>query len=485
MNAAPPAAQALRTLFLQAPSFDGFDGGAGSRYQAKREVKSFWFPTWLAQPAALVPDSRVLDAPADGLNVAQVRSIARDYQLVIMHTSTPSFPTDAKFAELLKQDNPQVRIGLVGAKTMVDPVGSLAATTAIDFVCGEEFDYTCKEVAEGRPLQEIKGLSYRADDGRLVHNPPRPILENMDELPFVAPVYQRDLKIENYFIGYLKHPYVSFYTGRGCRSKCTFCLWPQTVGGHRYRVRSAENVIAEVSWIKEHMPGVREIMFDDDTFTDSSNLPRVEAIARGMGRLGMTWSCNAKANVPYATLKVMKDNGLRLLLVGYESGDDQILHNIKKGLRTDIARRFTEDCRRLGILIHGTFILGLPGETRATIQKTIEFAKEINPHTIQVSLAAPYPGTTLYRQAVENGWLQENDAVNLVNDKGVQLAAIGYPHLSKEEIFHSMEVFYKRFYFRPGKIWEIVREMLMSWEMMRRRLREGVEFFRFLRGHAA
>jgi len=485
MTSTPPAAAALRTLFLQAPSFDGFDGGAGSRYQAKREVKSFWFPTWLAQPAALVPDSRVLDAPADGLSVAQTRSIACGYDLVIMHTSTPSFPTDARFAELLKQDNPRVQIGLVGAKTMVDPVGSLTATTAVDFVCGEEFDYTCKEVAEGRPLQDIRGLSYRGDDGRIVHNLPRPILENMDELPFVAPVYQRDLKIENYFIGYLKHPYVSFYTGRGCRSKCTFCLWPQTVGGHRYRVRSAENVIAEVSWIKQNMPGVREIMFDDDTFTDSSNLPRVEAIARGMGRLGMTWSCNAKANVPYATLKVMKENGLRLLLVGYESGDDQILHNIKKGLRTDIARRFTEDCRRLGILIHGTFILGLPGETRATIQKTIEFAKDINPHTIQVSLAAPYPGTTLYRQAIENGWLQENDAVNLVNDKGVQLAAIGYPHLSKEEIFHSMEVFYKRFYFRPGKIWEIVREMLMSWEMMKRRLREGVEFFRFLRGHAA
>src|SRR5271163_1676688 len=107
---------ALKTLFLQAPSFEGFDGGAGSRYQAKREVKSFWFPTWLAQPAALVPDSRVLDAPADGLSVAQTRSIARDFELVIMHTSTPSFPTDAKFAELLKQDNPRVRIGLVGAK---------------------------------------------------------------------------------------------------------------------------------------------------------------------------------------------------------------------------------------------------------------------------------------------------------------------------------------------------------------------------------
>jgi hopanoid biosynthesis associated radical SAM protein HpnJ len=475
----------MKTLFLQAPSFDGFDGGAGSRYQAKREIKSFWFPTWLAQPAALVADSRVVDAPADGLTVDECLAIARGFELVIMHTSTPSFPTDAKFAELLKRDRPGVLVGMVGAKTMVDPVGCLRATDALDFVCGEEFDYTCKEVADGVAFEHVKGLSYRGADGRIVRNAPRAIIENMDELPFVAPVYKRDLKIANYFIGYLKHPYVSLYTGRGCRSKCTFCLWPQTVGGHRYRVRSAENVLAEIRWIKENMPEVKEIMFDDDTFTDTSNLPRVEAIARGMGALGMTWSCNAKANVPYKTLEIMKANGLRLLLVGYESGDDQILHNIKKGLRTDIARRFTSDCRKLGILIHGTFILGLPGETTATIQKTIEFAKEINPHTIQVSLAAPYPGTTLYKQAVDNGWLEENSAINLVNDQGVQLAAISYPHLSKEDIFHSMEEFYKRFYFRPGKIWEIVKEMLKSWEMLTRRLREGVEFFRFLRAHGA
>ena len=475
----------LRTLFLQAPSFDGFDGGAGSRYQAKREVKSFWYPTWLAQPAALVPNSRVLDAAADQLTVGETLAIARDFDLVIMHTSTPSFPTDAKFAELLKQHNPKVRVGMVGAKPMVDPQGSLQATPAIDFVCREEFDFTCRDLALGLPYAEITGLSFRDASGAIRHNLPRAMIEDMDDLPFVAPVYQRDLNINNYFIGYLKHPYVSFYTGRGCRSKCTFCLWPQTVGGHRYRVRSTENVIAEVRWIKQHMPDVKEIMFDDDTFTDSSNLNRVEAIARGMGELGVTWSCNAKANVPYGTLKVMKDNGLRLLLVGYESGDDQILLNIKKGLRTDIARRFTQDCHRLGILIHGTFILGLPGETAASIETTIEYAKQLNPHTIQVSLAAPYPGTTLYKQAVREGWLQENEAVNLVNEHGVQLAAISYPHLSKEEIFHSMEVFYKRFYFRPGKIWEIVRTMLSSTEMMRRRLREGVEFFRFLRAHQA
>lgn len=214
----------MKTLFLQAPSYDGFDGGAGSRYQAKREIRSFWYPTWLAQPAALVPGSRVVDAPADGLSVEDTLKIAKDYDLVIIHTSTPSFPTDAMFAEDLKKMKPSMLVGMVGAKVAVDPHNSLTATQAIDFVCREEFDYTCKDIAEGKPFAEILGMSYRAKDGSIEHNGPRPMIENMDELPFVAPVYKRDLKIDNYFIGYLNYPYVSIYTGaaaaRSARSAC-------------------------------------------------------------------------------------------------------------------------------------------------------------------------------------------------------------------------------------------------------------------------
>ena len=473
----------LKTVFLHPPSFDGFDGGAGARYQAKREVRSFWFPTWLAQPAALVPDSELIDAPTDGLTMAEVMPRVKDADLVIMHTSSPSFASDAKVAEQLKAANPRLIVGLVGAKVAVDPDGSLASAPAVDFVCREEFDYTCLEVSQGKPLAEIAGLCYRDANGKVTHTPARAPIEDMDALPWVAPVYQRNLKIENYFIGYLKHPYVSFYTGRGCKSRCTFCLWPQTVGGHKYRVRSPANVIAEVAWIQKNMPQVREIFFDDDTFTDL--LPRAEEIARGLGKLGVTWSCNAKANVPYDTLKVMRDNGLRLLLVGYETGSDQILRNIKKGMRTDFARRFTRDCRALGITIHGTFILGLPGETRETIEQTIRFAKEINPHTIQVSLAAPYPGTELYRDAVANGWLSNPDPAQLVDSSGTQLIPLSYPHLKADEIYHALERFYKSFYFRPRKIFELVAEMSTSWEMTQRRLREGVEFMRFLNRHAA
>jgi radical SAM superfamily enzyme YgiQ (UPF0313 family) len=169
------------------------------------------------------------------------------------------------------------------------------------------------------------------------------------------------------------------------------------------------------------------------------------------------------------------------LLVGYESGNQQILHNIKKGMRVDFARRFTKDCHELGIVIHGTFILGLPGETKETIEETIRFATEINPHTIQVSLAAPYPGTFLHKQATDNGWFATDNAA-LVDELGGQIAQLSYPHLSHTEIFDSVESFYKRFYFRAPKIAAILGEMLRSPQMMKRRLREGVEFFHFLRG---
>ena len=468
---------ALKTLFLNPPSFDGFDGGAGARYQATREIRSFWYPTWLAQPAAMVAGSRLVDAPARGLALADVLPLAGDFELAILHTSTPSFASDGKVAAALKARNPSLIVGFVGAHVAVLPEASLASAPAIDFVARHEFDYTIQEIASGRPIATVDGVSFRGQGG-VVHNRDRTLIHDMDALPFVSDVYARDLVPEDYFIGYLLHPYLSLYTGRGCKSRCTFCLWPQTIGGHVYRTRSPARVAEEIRHARRLMPQIREFFFDDDTFTD---LPqRAEAVARLLGRDGVTWSCNAKANVPARTLEVLRDNGLRLLLVGYESGNQRILHNIKKGMRIEVARRFAEDCHRLGIKVHGTFIVGLPGETPETIRETIRFAKEIDPHTIQVSIAAPYPGTHLYDQALANGWLV-NGGSDLVAQSGFQLASLSYPHLPQAAIFEAVAEFYKAFYFRPRKIADITWEMLGSWEMMKRRLREGVEFFHFLR----
>jgi hopanoid biosynthesis associated radical SAM protein HpnJ len=466
----------MRTLFLSPPSYDGFDGGAGSRYQAKREVTSFWYPTWLAQPAALVPDGKLLDCPPHNINIQQCLAEARNFDHVIIHTSTPSLKNDCKVAEAIKQQRPETKIGFVGAHAAVLPVETLKASSAIDWIGRKEFDFTCKEVAEGRPLETINGLSYRNKDGKIVHNPERELIPNMDVLPWVIDTYKRDLQIEKYFIGYLLHPYVSLYTGRGCPAQCTFCLWPQTIGGHKYRVRSPENVAAEMAYAKGVFPQVKEFFFDDDTFT--ANLPRAREIARKLSPLGLTWSCNSRANLDFDTIRFFKDSGLRLFLVGYESGNDETLKRIKKGVTTDEMRRFTKSCHKAGVVVHGTFILGLPVETRETIEQTIRFAQELDVFSIQVSLAAPYPGTELFEQARLNGWFVKKDKTDLVEEDGFQQSALEYPGLSKDEIFEEVERFYRAYYLRPKPILRIIKTMLEDKDVCVRRLREGYEFFK-------
>ncbi|HYE33030.1 MAG TPA: hopanoid biosynthesis associated radical SAM protein HpnJ [Methylomirabilota bacterium] len=464
----------MKTLFLSPPSFDGFDGGAGARYQAKREIRSFWYPTWLAQPAALVPGSKLMDCPPHDIDVQACLAEAKNYDVVVINTSTPSLKNDCKVAEAIKAQKPSTSIGFVGAHAAVLPTETLKASKAIDWVGRKEFDFTCKEVAEGRPLSEVHGLSYWKD-GKIVHNPERELIHNMDALPWVVDVYKRDLQIEKYSIGYLQEPYISLYTGRGCPAQCTFCLWPQTIGGHKYRVRSAENVAAEMAHAKKLFPQVQEFFFDDDTFT--ANLPRAREIAQKLKPLGLTWSCNSRANVNYDTIKLMKDCGLRLFLVGYESGNQDILNRIKKGIDIEEAKKFTKACKDIGVLIHGTFILGLPVETKETIEQTIRYAMELDVFSIQVSLAAPYPGTELYEMARQNGWFAKKDKTDILHEDGLQQSTLEYPGLSKEEIYESVERFYRAYYLRPKPILRIVKTMLEDKDVCVRRLREGYEFF--------
>jgi hopanoid biosynthesis associated radical SAM protein HpnJ len=463
------------TLFLNPPSFKGFDSGAGARYPAKREITSYWYPTWLAQPAALVNGSRLVDAPPHHLTFDHIIEIAADYELIIIYASTPSLANDIRCVEAIKARNPKVQIGIIGAHVTVLPAETLQQVPAIDFVCRGEFDFTCLELAQGKPYDQVKGLSYRGKDGGVHHTPDRELLVDLDVLPSVLQVYHRDLTIENYFVGYLLHPYLSFYTGRGCTARCSFCLWPQTIGGHKYRVKCARAVIRELEDAKGLFPQVREWFFDDDTFT--ADPARAVEISRGLKKLGLTWSCNARANVDYQTLRELANNGLRLLVVGFESGNQEILNRARKGITLQRAREFMKNCHDLNIKVHGTFIIGLPIETLETIEETIRFALELDPYTIQVSIAAPFQGTELYSQAVQNGWINNHF---LVAESGIQTSTLCYPNLGIDEIEEAVERMYRRFYFRLKPIFRMFREMSTEKHMLTRRLREGKEFLDYL-----
>jgi len=461
----------MRTMFLNPPSFEGFDGGASSRWPASREIESYWYPVWLCYPAGMLPDSKVVDAPPHKISIEQTVQMGKDFELLVLFTSTPGFEVDVKMANMMKQVNPSLKVCFVGPPVTVEPEKTLNATNAIDFVVRREFDHQIVDYANGKPLSEIPGVSYRNEQGVIVNNPERPVIENLDELPWVSKVYKRDLDVNNYNVPFLLNPFISLYTSRGCPAMCTFCLWPQTHSGHRWRLRSADDVAAEMAYIKENFPEIKEVFFDDDTFNYQK--ARTIELCGKLKPLNMTWSCTSRVTTDYDTLKAMKEAGCRLLIVGYESGDPQILKNIKKGATIDMAERFTANCRKLGLLIHGDFIVGLPGESRESIRKTIDFAKKLDNETIQVSIAHPYPGTEFYDYAKKNDLISIG---SMTDEVGHQLPKVIYPGLDEAELVEWVERFYGEYYFRTRVIWRVVSKAIFNSHDRKRLAKEAREY---------
>ena len=270
---------------------------------------------------------------AAGLTLGDIIPLARHHDLAVLHTSSPTFAGDVKVAEALKAANPEVMVGFVGPKVAVQPDRSLRASAAIDFVAREEFDFTIAEVARGRSLPTVNGLSYKAPNGQVLHNPDRDILTDMDRLPYVTPVYKRDLRAEDYYIGYLLHPYVSLYTGRGCRSRCTFCLWPQTVGGHRYRTRSVANVLAEAALVRGAVPADEGAVLRRRHVYRQSPAGRGHRPRAGQARNHLVVQCQGER--PPGDAEGLAGQRAAPAAGRLWSGNQQILVNIKKGLRVE------------------------------------------------------------------------------------------------------------------------------------------------------
>jgi len=460
----------MRTLFLNPPSFEGFDGGASSRWPASREIESYWYPVWLCYPAGMLPDSKVVDAPPHGISIERTVAMASDFELLVLYTSTPGFHVDVKIAEMMRDTNPKLKVAFVGPPVTVEPEKTLRENPAIDFVVRREFDYQIADFAKGKPLAEMPGVSYRVN-GDIKHNPEGGYIEKLDELPWVTKVYQRDLDFRRYNVPFLLNPFISFYTSRGCPALCTFCLWPQTHSGHRWRLRSTEDIFNECRWALESFPGLREIFFDDDTFNYQK--ARTIQLCSRLKDLKFTWSCTSRVTTDYDTLKAMKEAGCRLLIVGYETGDPQILKNIKKGATVDMAERFTANCKKLGLLVHGDFIVGLPGESRDSIRRTVDFAKRLDVDTIQVSIAHAYPGTEFYDYASKNGLITIG---GMTDEAGHQLPNVTYPGLDRAELVDWVERFYGEYYFRPKAAWRIVKKAIFNNAERRRLQKEAREY---------
>ncbi len=462
----------MKTLLLNPPSFEKFDGGASSRWPATREIESYWYPVWLAYPAAMIRESRLLDAPPHHISPDETANIAKDYDFVILFTSHVGFNNDVKLAELMKSRKPSLKIAFVGPPVTTHPEVALRASEAIDFVTHKEFDYTVTNFANGMPLDEIAGVHY-LEDGKMVSTAPKPLVTDLDALPWVTPIYKRDLDITKYNVPFLLNPFIAFYSTRGCPALCTFCLWPQTFDDHRWRQRSVQNVRDEVEYALEAFKpqGLKEIFFDDDTFT--YNPKRMIEMSAAFKPLKFQWSCTSRSHLDYETLKVMADAGCRLLIVGFESGNDQILKNIKKGISAPRSLEFVKNCKKVGIRVHADFIIGLPGETRDTIKETIAYAKAMDPETLQVSVAHAYPGTEMYEWFKANGVIMNTP---MSDELGQQLPMANFPHLSGAEMLGWVHKFYDEYYFRPKVVARIVKGAVFNSNERKRLYKEAREF---------
>ena len=418
------------------------------------------YPKWLAYATGVLEegfDVRLVDAPARKLGKEEVIKDAKKFNpdLIVVDSNFSSLRNDIDVVVSLKACT-EAKTVLVGPPTSQFPE-QILQNDGVDMVARFEYDFTLKEIAESlekdNGLKGIKGISYK-ENGKIIHNPNREFTtsEDLDKMPFVSTVYKKHLNIKDYFLSQSLYPEVQIFTGRGCPYKCTFCSWPVTLMGRKYRARSAENIADEFEWIKENLPEVKEIFIEDDTFTINKKLVREVCEEIKRRKIDVTWSCNARADMDYETMKKMKEAGCRLLIVGYESGSDEILKNIKKGVTTEQMKNFTKEAKKVRLMIHGDFIVGLPGETKETANKTVEFIKELKPNILQIAVATPIPGTEFYNWVKENEFLLTDDLEESLDNWGAQKCIISYPEFTKEDIENYVDKALKEYYLSPSFI---------------------------------
>ena len=447
----------MKVYFLNPPFMPHF--GRSARWQDTSRSGTLYYPIWLSYATALVETefkTRLVDAPAWAWNETDVHHDIRKHKpdLLVIDSSFPSLHNDVKVAEAIKQ-NFDINVVLVGPPAALLS-SSILESDGVDFVARFEYDFTIKELAKtlesNGNLGKVLGISYKVNQ-QVVTTPNRDFTtsKELDEIPFVSKVYKKHLDIRDYFLGSSLYPEVQVFTGRGCTSFCTFCSWPQTLMGRKYRVRNIGNVLDELEWIQDNLD-VNEVFFEDDTFTLDKN--RVKEFTREYKRRGLdvTWACNARVGLSYELMKEMKAANCRLIIVGYESGCNEILKKIKKGISVEQMKPFTANAKKAGLLVHGDFIIGLPGETKKTIGITKNLIKELKPDLLQVSVATPFPGTEFYEWSNKEGFLLTNKLDEYLDSEGHQKAIISYPWLSAEEITRNVDEILKGYYLSKSYI---------------------------------
>lgn len=449
----------MNILFLNPPFLGRFS--RSSRSPAVTKGGTFYYPIWLSYAAGVAEQAghgvRLIDAPGQDLTLGDVLPQLEDFSpgLVVIDTSTPSIFHDVEVAGRIKERLPHCFLVLVGTHPSALPEETLQLSRAVDGVAVGEYDYTIRDLAialeEGRSSGGVAGLVWR-DGEEVIKNGPRRKIEDLDSLPFVTSVYKKHLRVKDYFFAAASYPMVMVMSGRGCPYRCFFCVYPQVMHGRRYRMRSAENVVAELQYISRDLPEVNEVGFEDDCFT--ANVGRVHEICELMlaRRISLAWYCNVRGNLDYETLALMKRAGCRLVTVGFESGSQEVLDGMHKGETVEHYYAFAEAARKAGMLVHGCLMVGNPGDTVRTLAESYAFAKRINCDSMQFYPLYVYPGTEAYEWAEKNNYLSTTDFSQWLTPDGLHNCVLNTPELSASDMVGLCDTYLKRYHLRPGYI---------------------------------
>jgi len=414
----------------------------------------------------------ILDCTAEGLfDINRIEKRLREYptpRFVGFTATTPIINNGLRIAKICRQVFPDAKIVFGGVHPSVMPEETLN-NCEVDFVVIDEGEITTRELVGGESPVNILGLSWK-DSGKIIHNPLRPLIENLDQIP--APAYHL-LPMKKYrpaLGSYKRLPVMSIFATRGCPGRCTFCY--RTFRG-KVRSRSAKNIIAEIKILRKDY-GIREISFYDDTFTAFKDTVKEFCERLNSEKIDVTWSCFTRPDyIDFELLKYMKNSGCHLILFGIESADEQILKNVNKEVSLQQAKWAVKASRKLGIQTRASFMLGNPQETEETIKKSMEFVIKLDPDEVHFNIATAYPGTELFRWAKEKGYLISEDW-SKYNMSEINMAL---PTVSHETLKKYYKLAHRRFYLRP----KIILRRLLKIRDFTQFLQEAKGFLAILR----
>lgn len=487
----------MRVLFLNPPFHPRFS--REQRSPAVTKSGTLYYPKWLATAAGVAlmngHDVDLIDAPASGLSVQTIRDRvqSKNIEAVVCDTSTPSILNDVHVVESLVADKPSLHVLMVGRHVSSLPRETLALSSCLEAVAIREYEYTVRDWIEaktcGADLSDVDGLVWRRKSGEIVSNPQRAAIENLDELPFVTEVYKRFLHTRDYFYGHSLWPLVVFDTSRGCPYHCSFCVYPQTFSGHRMRYRSVANVADEFEFVAREMPEIKTAMLEDDTFIISKprTMELAEELIRRGNKLPFDANCRADIGAEGELLSTLHRAGARLFCVGFESGDVEVIHGMKKNNddRRDAkyheeALRFVRRCREAGIMVHGCFMVGNLNETPESMERTLHFAKKLRPDTAQFFPIMVYPGTTAYEEAKKRQYIQIEDWSAWLTKDGLHNSVVNLPNITHEQLVSFCDRARRSFYLNPPYLFYKLKQSLSDHRELQRNVKGFLTLSKYL-----